>query len=323
MSSRPSASARSDAKIAVLIPCYNEAPTIADVVGQFRAALPEAAIYVFDNNSTDGTAATARAAGALVRVEPQQGKGRVIRRMFADVEADIYVLVDGDGTYEAAAAPQMVGLLRAQSLDMVTGVRLATANSAYPPGHALGNRLITGVVTSIFGRRTQDMLSGYRVFSRRFVKSFPALAAGFETETEFTVHALELKMPIGCVDTVYGERPEGSHSKLSTVRDGVRIALLIFDLLKKERPLLLFGWLAIALAVFALALGLPLGATYLETGTVPRFPTAILASALMVIAVLCFLSGLIMDAVAHGRREVKRLAYLRLGPPPHADEIAP
>lgn len=305
-----------DASIAVLIPCYNEAATIAGVVGDFRKALPNARVYVFDNNSKDGTSQIAAAAGAIVRHEPQQGKGRVIRRMFADVDADIYVLVDGDGTYEAAAAPVMVDMLRGKSLDMVTGCRVASADKAYPAGHAFGNAMITGVVTTIFGRRTRDMLSGYRVFSRRFVKSFPALAAGFETETEFTVHALELKMPIDCHDTIYGERPTGSESKLSTFRDGFRIALMIFSLLKAERPFTLFGGIAGVLALASLAMGIPVVLEFIATGLVERFPTAILASALMTIAVLSLMTGIVLDSVAHGRREVKRLAYLRLGPPP-------
>lgn len=310
--------------IAVLIPCYNEAATIAAVVRDFRTALPEAVIYVFDNNSTDDTPAIAASAGAIVRHEPQQGKGRVIRRMFADIEADIYVLVDGDDTYEAAAAPAMVDMLRRQSLDMVTGCRVASADKSYPVGHAFGNALITGVVTTIFGRRTRDMLSGYRVFSRRFVKSFPALAAGFETETEFTVHALELKMPIGCHDTVYGERPEGSESKLSTFRDGSRIALMIFNLLRAERPFALFGAIGLLLALLSIALGTPIVVYFLKTGLVERFPTAILASAIMVIAFLNAMTGVVLDSVAHGRREVKRLHYLRLAAPPLIlDEPAP
>ena len=321
MTSRPDGSTDDDARIAVLIPCYDEERTIAGVVADFRSALPHATIYVYDNNSRDRTAEVAMAAGAIVRREPQQGKGRVIRRMFADVEADIYVLVDGDDTYEAAAAPHMVDMLRRQSLDMVTGCRVAAADKCYPAGHAFGNAMITGVVTTIFGRRTRDMLSGYRVFSRRFVKSFPALAAGFETETEFTVHALELKMPIGCYDTVYGERPEGSESKLSTFRDGFRIAWMIFHLLKAERPFTLFGVIGLTCALVSLALGAPVIFDYLRSGLVERFPTAILSSAIMVIGVLSVMTGIVLDSVAHGRREVKRLAYLRLGAPPPPAEL--
>ena len=316
MTSRPKGSPDDRPTIAVLIPCYNEERTIAGVVADFREALPCAAIYVYDNNSKDRTAEAAIAAGAILRREPQQGKGRVIRRMFADVEADIYVMVDGDGTYEAAAAPRMIALLQDDCLDMVTGVRVAVEAGCYPAGHRFGNAMITGVVTGVFGRRTQDMLSGYRVFSRRFVKSFPALARGFETETEFTVHALELKAPIGCVDTAYRERPEGSESKLSTFRDGSRIALMIFDLLKKERPLMLFGLIGAVLALVSVILGMPIVGQFYRTGLVPRLPTAVLASAIMIIAVLNVMTGVILDSVAHGRREVKRLAYLRLGAPP-------
>jgi len=297
-------------RIAVLVPCYNEEKPIASVVSDFRAALPHAQIYVYDNNSQDRTVELARAAGAVVRIEPQQGKGNVVRRMFADIEADAYVLVDGDNTYEAGAAPKLVQALLEQNLDMVTGVRVTEQKAAYRAGHRFGNWLLTGMVGSIFGRRTGDMLSGYRVFSRRFVKSFPALSRGFEIETEFTVHALELRMPIADVETVYVERLPGSESKLSTVRDGVRILRMIVSLVKEERPLQFFGLLAAALFLLGIGLGYPVVAEFARTGLVPRFPTAILASAIMVIGVLCFFCGLILDSVTLGRRENKRLAYL-------------
>ena len=297
-------------RIAVLIPCYNEEAAIADVVKAFAAALPSAAIYVFDNNSSDATVAIARAAGAIVGIETRQGKGNVVRRMFADIDADLYVLVDGDATYEASAAPQLVEKLIAENLDMVTGVRVSSDIKAYRPGHVFGNWLLTRLVTTIFGKQTQDMLSGYRVFSRRFVKSFPALSRGFEIETEFTVHALELRLPIADVETSYHARPEGSASKLNTLRDGLRILRLIGSLIKEERPLQLFILLAGLFATASLLFGYPVVREFMETGLVPRLPTAILASALGVLSVLSFFSGLILDSVSLGRREMKRLHYL-------------
>lgn len=304
--------AEPEPKVAVLIPCYNEATPIAHVVRDFRAALPDADIYVYDNNSTDNTAEVAREAGAIVRVETQQGKGNVVRRMFADVEADIYVMVDGDNTYEAAAAPRLIEKLRSETLDMVSGARVTEIQEAYRPGHRFGNWMLTGLVANIFGKRTKDMLTGYRVFSRRFVKSFPALSRGFEIETELTVHALELRMPIADVDTAYIDRLPGSDSKLNTIRDGVRILRMIILLVKEERPLLMFGGVGALLALLSLILGLPIVTEFAETGLVPRFPTAILASAVMVIAVLSFMAGLILDTVTLGRREMKRMAYLSL-----------
>lgn len=297
--------------IAVLIPCYNEEKPIPRVIADFRAELPGATIYVYDNNSSDRTAEVARAAGATVYNELEQGKGNVVRRMFSDVEADIYVLVDGDDTYEAVDAGRMIDKLLAESLDMVTGCRVTDIEAAYRPGHRFGNRAITALVAMIFGNRTTDLLSGYRVFSRRFVKSFPALSRGFEIETELTVHALELRMPIADMDTRYRERPEGSNSKLNTIRDGIRIVRTIFSLVKEERPLQLFGITSIVLALVSLALGYPLIVEFLKTGLVPRFPTAILSAAIMILSVLIFFSGLILDSVTHGRREMKRLAYLR------------
>ena len=304
--------AEPEPKVAVLIPCYNEATPIAHVVRDFRAALPDADIYVYDNNSTDRTAEVARDAGAIVRVETQQGKGSVVRRMFADVEADIYVMVDGDNTYEAAAAPRLIAKLQAETLDMVSGCRVTEIQEAYRPGHRFGNWMLTGLVANIFGKRTKDMLPGYRVFPRRFVKSFPALSRGFETETELTVHALELRMPIADVDTAYIDRLPGSDSKLNTIRDGIRILRMIILLVKEERPLLMFGGVGALLALVSLILGLPIVTEFAATGLVPRFPTAILASAVMVIAVLSFMAGLILDTVTLGRREMKRMAYLSL-----------
>ena len=297
-------------RVAVLIPCYNEAVTIGKVVADFRAALPRASIYVFDNNSRDATVEAAERAGALVRRERLQGKGHVVRRMFADIEADAYVLVDGDDTYAAAAAPAMLRLLAGERLDMVTGSRTQEEQAAFRRGHRLGNQLLTGLVRILFGSRTSDMLSGYRVFSRRFVKSFPALVGGFETETEFTVHALALQMPIGEVPTAYRGRPEGSESKLSTWSDGVRILRTILLLVKEEKPFLLFSAVGGVLLLAGLALGIPVVIEFWATGLVPRLPTAILASGLVVLAFLSFTSGIILDSVARGRREFKRLAYL-------------
>ncbi len=300
------------ARVAVLIPCCNEALAIGKVVADFRAALPRAAIYVYDNNSTDDTAAIARAAGALVRHERMQGKGEVIRRMFADIEADAYVLVDGDDTYDAGAAPRMVELLYADGLDMVTGTRVSQIQAAWRRGHRFGNALLAGLVRRIFGNRVTDMLSGYRTFSRRFVKSFPALSGGFETETEFTVHALELRMPVGEIATAYRDRPAGSASKLRTVHDGARILRLIVVLVKEERPLAFFGGCALGLALLGTLAGIPVIADYLRTGLVPRLPTAVLATGLMLLAGLSLACALILDTVTRGRRELKRLHYLSI-----------
>ncbi|MES2097878.1 MAG: glycosyltransferase family 2 protein [Pseudomonadota bacterium] len=299
-----------DLRIAVLLPCYNEEAAIAQTVAGFRAALPGATIYVYDNNSSDGTMDVARAAGAIVRSEKMQGKGNVVRRMFADVDADIYVMADGDATYDAEAAPLLVQRLLDEQLDMVVGSRVTQAEAAYRRGHVMGNKLLTGMLARLFGRSFSDILSGYRVFSRRFVKSFPVLTGGFEIETEISVHALELKMPVGEVETRYFERPEGSVSKLSTYSDGFRIVQTIVTLYRIERPLLFFGSIGALLAFAAIVLSVPLVITYLHTHTVPRFPTAILATGLIILSALCFFSGLILDTVVRGRREVRRLAYL-------------
>jgi glycosyltransferase involved in cell wall biosynthesis len=297
-------------RIAVLLPCYNEQAAIAQTVAGFRAALPDAIVYVYDNNSSDGTVEVARAAGAIVRTERMQGKGNVVRRMFADVEADIYVMADGDATYEADAAPKMVALLIDEQLDMVVGARASEVDAAYRRGHRFGNAMLTNMLAWTFGRSFTDILSGYRVFSRRFVKSFPVLSAGFEIETEISVHALELRMPTAEVTTAYAARPEGSESKLSTYRDGWRILRTIAMLFRFERPLLFFGGLGVLLALAGFILAIPLVMTFAETGLVPRFPTAILVTGLMILAALNGLCGLILDTVVRGRREVRRLAYL-------------
>ena len=297
-------------RIAILLPCYNEEAAIAQTIAGFRAAIPDAAIYVYDNNSSDRTREIAADAGAIVRSERMQGKGHVVRRMFADVEADVYVMADGDATYEAAAAPDLVRRLLDEQLDMVVGARRSEVDAAYRRGHRIGNRLLTGMLAWLFGRSFSDILSGYRVFSRRFVKSFPALSRGFETETEISVHALELAMPVAEVVTAYGARPEGSHSKLSTYGDGWRILRTIIHLFRIERPVLFYGGLSTLLALTAIVLAIPLVITYADTGLVPRFPTAILVTGLMSIAALSFFCGLILDTVVRGRREVRRLAYL-------------
>ncbi|MBV9750180.1 MAG: glycosyltransferase [Acetobacteraceae bacterium] len=297
-------------RIAVLIPCYNEAVAIPAVVAGFRAALPGAEIFVYDNNSRDGTAEAARAAGAIVRRERLQGKGQVIRRMFADVDADAYVLVDGDATYDPASAPDMLRLLLDERLDMVNGARVTEIEAAYRRGHRLGNQVLTGMVAWVFGDLVTDMLSGYRVFSRRFVKSFPALASGFETETEFTVHALELRMPIGEVATPYKDRPEGSASKLRTYSDGLRILRTIMLLVKEERPLHFFALAALLLVLLGVGLAVPVFVDYVRTGLVPRLPTAVLSTGLVLLAMLSLACGLILDSVSRGRKESKRMAYL-------------
>lgn len=297
-------------RIAVLLPCFNEEAAIGRVVAGFRQALPGAEIYVYDNNSGDRTVEQAEQAGAVVRGERMQGKGHVVRRMFADVDADVYVMADGDLTYDPKAAPAMVEQLVRERLDMVVGTRLHDAREAYRGGHLLGNRLFTGLLARLFGRSFSDIFSGYRVFSRRFVKSFPVLSEGFEIETEMSVHALELRMPIGEAETVYGARPEGSESKLSTFRDGWRILKTIITLYRVERPVLFYGMIGALLVIAALLLSAPLVMTYLDTGLVPRFPTAILVTGMIIVAVLCFFAGLILDTVTRGRREMRRLAYL-------------
>jgi len=311
----PSANAQTGPVIAVLIPCYNEALTIGDVVANFAAVLPAADIYVYDNNSTDGTAEIARGCGAVVRTAPLQGKGNVVHRMFADIEADVYVLVDGDGTYDSAIAPDLIAGVLEDGLDMVCAARVSQEKDAFRAGHRFGNRMLTGLVRQVFGRRFEDMLTGYRALSRRFVKSFPAQSAGFEIETELTVYALQMRLPAEEVPSVYLARPEGSASKLNTVRDGVRILGMIGLLVRDERPLQLFSaisGLALALAVLIAA---PVARDYLSGGTVPRFPSLIVTVGLAVVALLSLVCGLILDTIARARLEQRRLAYLAIPGP--------
>jgi glycosyltransferase involved in cell wall biosynthesis len=307
-------------EIAVLVPCFNEQETIGAVVSAFKSHIPQAMIFVYDNASTDLTTERARNAGAIVRSEPLRGKGYVVRRMFADIEADIYVLVDGDGTYDAASARELIAALVHESLDLVSAVRVDSSQKAYRTGHRFGNWLLTQLVAQLFGKRFSDMLSGYRVMSRRFVKSFPTLSTGFEIETELTVHALQMRIPIAEFPTPYSERPEGSSSKLRTISDGVRIMRTIAYLLKEERPLAFFGAASALLVVVALALGIPVVVEFVRTGLVPRLPTAVLATGLMILASLSLVCGLILQTVTRGRVEMKRLSYLsipiRFRPPP-------
>ncbi len=309
-------------RLAVLLPCFNEGGAIGNVVTAFQAALPDATIYVYDNNSTDGTVVAAGRAGAVVRREARQGKGNVVRRMFADIDADVYVLADGDDTYDAGAATGMVEMLLENRLDMVTGTRVSTAQDAYRPGHQFGNWALTALAGTIFGERIPDMLSGYRVFSRRFVKSFPALASGFETETEFTIHALEMRMPTAAVETVYKDRAPGTQSKLRTYSDGLRILVTIFRLVRLERPMQFFGLLGIALAVLSLILAAPVVMHYLQTGLVPRLPTALLATGCMLLSSLCFAVAMILESVSNARKEIKRLAYIAIPPFPYVSRAA-
>jgi glycosyltransferase involved in cell wall biosynthesis len=297
-------------KIAVLIPCHNEEQTIAQVVASFRSALPAAAIYVYDNNSKDATARVAAGAGAIVRPEPTQGKGWVVRRMFAEIEADFYILVDGDDTYDASIAPQMLAMASEQRLAMLVGRRVASSSGAYRPGHRWGNRMFTRSVSILFGSQLEDILSGYRVFSREFVKSFPVFSGGFEIETELTVHALTLRLPVAEIATTYKERPDGSSSKLNKYTDGTRILWTIFTLSKNEQPFVFFSIWSLILLITSLVLAYPIFTTFLETGLVPRFPTAILATGLTISALVLFACGLILDTVTKGRREMKLLQYL-------------
>ena len=299
-------------RIAILVPCYNEAIAIEKVIRDFRKYVPEADVYVYDNNSNDRTSEVAQRAGAIVRREERQGKGNVVRRMFSDVDADVYVLVDGDGTYSAETAPTMIARLLNDNLDMVVGARIHNDSEAYRAGHVAGNMLLTGCVTWLFGKSFSDILSGYRVFSRRFVKSFPALSRGFEIETELTVHALEIALPVCEVQTPYGTRPSGSVSKLSTYRDGIRITRVILDLFRHEKPLQFFGSIAAVLALTSLVLGVPILLEWLATGLVLRFPTAILATGIMILAFLLLTAGLVLETVTRGRQEMRRLAYLQI-----------
>ena len=306
------ASEMSSPAIAVLIPCHNEEAAITKVIHDFQAALPTATVYVYDNNSQDRTIELAAEAGARVYREPLQGKGNVVRRMFSDVEADVYVLVDGDDTYEAASAGPMVYRLLRERLDMLNGTRVTEIQAAYRPGHRVGNTMLSGLVRRTFGSRIKDMLSGYRIFSRRFVKSFPALSSGFEIETELTIHALELSMPIGEMETPYKDRPEGSASKLRTYSDGLRILRTIVMLVKDERPLLFFSTAGLILFLVSIVLSIPIFIEFYRTHLVPRFPTAILATGLMLLSFLSLVCGLVLDSVARGRKEIKRMIYLSI-----------
>jgi glycosyltransferase involved in cell wall biosynthesis len=298
--------------VAVLVPCYNEEKAIAKVVTDFRAALPDATIYVYDNHSEDNTVEVAHASGAVVRCETYQGKGNVVRRMFSDVEADIYVLVDGDATYDALSAPVMIAKLVEERLEMVVATRVDREDAAYRSGHRAGNWLFTNLIAYLFGRTFTDILSGYRVFSRRFVKSFPVLSGGFEIETELTVHALELRLPVGEVAARYYSRPTGAASKLNTWRDGFRVLWTILKLFRAERPLSFFTIIGVALALASICLAIPIFVTYMEEALVPRLPTAVLAMGLMILAFLSISSGLVLDTVTRGRRETKLLAFLAL-----------
>ncbi|MBX3537516.1 MAG: glycosyltransferase [Chelatococcus sp.] len=305
----------SEPRIAVLVPCYNEAASIDAVVRDFRASLPQADIFVYDNNSTDDTVAIAAAAGAIVRSEPRQGKGFVVRRMFADVDADVYVIVDGDDTYDAASAPRLVELVLKDNCDLVNGARVPTNEAAFRAGHKFGNKMLSALVSMIFGKRNNDMLSGYKALSRRMVKSFPIKSSGFEIETELLIHVLELGLPVAEIKTPYRERGEGSESKLRTYRDGFRIIWLISHLIRDEKPLQFFAAVAAILALVAIALGVPVVVTFAETGLVPRLPTALLATGLVISSLLALTAGLVLDSVARARREFKLLSYLGLPAP--------
>ncbi len=308
-----------DPRIAVILPCYNEEAAIAGVVADFRAALPGADIYVYDNASSDATARLAREAGAIIRTEPMKGKGNAVRRAFADVDADIYVMADGDGTYEAAAAPTMIEALRAGPLDMIVGVRAGETGGAYRRGHVLGNKTFSYLFRRLFRLELSDLLSGYRVLSRRFVKSFPSVSKGFEIELEISTHAALLRAPVKEIETHYGVRVEGGESKLHTWSDGARILRRMLTFLRQHRPFLVFGLIGAAGAVLAALLAAPVIMEFLETGLVPRLPTAILATGVMLAAIIMVVVGVILDAQARYFSEMKRLQYLQI-PPPQALE---
>ncbi|MGW6391276.1 glycosyltransferase family 2 protein [Streptomyces sp. NPDC055103] len=309
--------------IACVVPCYNEEAAIGKVVSDLRASLPEAVIYVYDNASTDNTVAEARKAGAIVRHEPRKGKGNVIRRAFADVEADALLIIDGDDTYDASRAREMVDMLFEGPYDQIVGARREITDAAYRPGHAVGNKMLTGAVRSLFGNDVSDMLSGYRVFSRRYIKSFPALSQEFETETEMTVHALSLRLPTAELEVDFKDRPAGSVSKLRTYRDGWRILKLILGLARRQRPSLFHSVIAGLLAVVSLVLGAPVIAEFVDSGTVPRFPTAILAAAIMIIAVLVLMVGYILESFMHMRQEQSRLSHLMYPAPSTGADFVP
>ncbi|WP_261834031.1 glycosyltransferase family 2 protein [Vibrio ishigakensis] len=299
-----------DLDIAVLLPCYNEQGAIGETIASFQQALPRATIYVYDNNSSDQTAEEARQAGAIVRFEPRQGKGEVVKRMFADIEADVYVMADGDNTYDASICPELIDTLVSERLDMIVGTR-SRELSSYPKGHVLGNKVFSNLINRAFNSKLEDVFSGYRIMSNRFVKSLPIFSDGFQIETELTVHALQHKIPIKEVPTKYISRPEGTESKLKTYRDGFKILNFIMFLLRDVRPLFFFSCISATLITLSLFLGLPVIFEFFETGLVPRFPTAILASSIALIAVMSLFSGLILDNVSRGRKERKMVTYLR------------
>ncbi|MDK1384018.1 glycosyltransferase [Sinorhizobium sp. 8-89] len=299
--------------VAVLLPCYNEAATIGQVVRGFRAALPSARIYVYDNNSIDGTASQAMLAGATVMQERRQGKGHVVRRMFADIDADIYIMADGDGTYSPVDAEDLIRTLVTEQADMVVGIRRHIRIEAGRQGHAFGNRIFNRLYRSIFGTDFSDIFSGYRAFSRRFVKSFPALSDGFEIETEMSVHASRLKLPVCELELDYGRRPQGSHSKLSTVKDGVRILWMFVLLIKATRPFTFFGLIGAAFLASSLLFMTPVLIEYFETGLVPRMPTWVFSLVLLLISIMLFTVGLILDSVARVRMEQLRVHYMTVG----------
>lgn len=303
-----------DLKIAVLLPCYNEELTIGDVVARFREALPSATVYVYDNNSKDFTALRARAAGAIVVREPRQGKGNVVRRMFSDVDADIYVMADGDGTYAPEDAPLLIATLLGERCDMVVGTRMGVTADAGRKGHAFGNHIFNRLYHGLFGRDFTDIFSGYRAFTRRFVKSFPAVSGGFEIETEMSVHASELRLPVAEIGLAYGRRPEGSSSKLSTFRDGAKILFMFATLMKETRPFAFFGAISIFFLLSSALLVTPVLIEYAETGLVPRLPTFVLSTVLALLGVLFGVTGVILDSVARGRAELKRMHYMALAP---------
>jgi hypothetical protein len=304
-------------RIVAIVPCHNEESAIEQVVTDLKVAIPHMAVFVYDNASTDNTAGVAEAAGAAVRFEPLRGKGNVIRRAMADLDADVFLMIDGDDTYDASAAPEMIRLLLDGPYDQVTGVRTASQRGAYRAGHLLGNRMFNKVVSVIFGRPVTDMLSGYRVFSRRFVKSFPAVSRAFEIETELTVHAINTRVPQAEVAVRFKDRAEGSASKLRTYQDGFKILRMISRLLHHERPLALYSTIAGLIVATAVGISIPVIGEYIETGLVGRFPTAILSASLVVVAFIVLVVGILLDGLRKVRQETTRIAYMATAPPPY------
>jgi glycosyltransferase involved in cell wall biosynthesis len=299
-------------EIAVLIPCFNEELSIKQVILDFQKFLPQAKIYIYDNNSTDKTVHIAKAMGVIVRLEKKQGKGHVVYRMFGDIEADYYIMVDGDGTYDISKAPQMINILITECCDIVNGKRMESALENYRKGHRFGNWMLTGIVAAIFSAQFTDMLSGYKAFSKKFVKSFPSLSRGFEIETQITIHALEMNLPVREIETKYINRIEGSESKLNTYKDGIKILYAIGLLFIREKPFIFFGTIGLVLAAIMLILFIPIYNLYLLTGLVPKFPTLILISGLGVSSLICLVTGLITESLTTARKEVKRLSYLSI-----------